>query len=110
MRAKETVSYCVQSENELTYYFMPCAKHPPVHDQKGRAKLNTTKLIRKKGKAHAKEKLSTFCTAAIGVPFNVMFVNGVLLNVVFPYQLIDEIAAWTPTQLHLVDTNVSPIW
>ena len=66
-------------------------------------------MTRKKWKTHAKEKLSTFCTAAIGVPFSVIFVNGVLLNVVFPYQLIDEMAAWTPTQLHLVDTNVSPI-
>jgi hypothetical protein len=47
-----------------------------------------------KNKTYAKEKLSTFCTAATGVPLIVILVNGVLWSVSLPYQSIARTDAW----------------
>ena len=58
--------------------------------------------IKCKGReTHANEKLSTFWIAATGVPWIVMFVNGVLCSVSFPYQSIARTDAWPPSQLQL---------
>ena len=50
---------------------------------------------------YAKEKLSTFWMAATAFPLMVMFVNGVLCSVSFPYQSIARTDAWPPSQLQL---------
>ena len=50
---------------------------------------------------HAKEKLSTFCTAATAVPLMVMFANGVACSVSLPYQFIASTDACPPSQLQL---------
>ena len=51
---------------------------------------------------YAKEKLSTFWMAATAFPLIVMFVNGVLCSVSFPYQSMASTDAWPPSQLQLI--------
>lgn len=50
---------------------------------------------------HAKEKLSTFCTAATGVPSIVIFVNEVFASSAEPYQSMARTEACPPSQLQL---------
>ena len=47
------------------------------------------------------QTLATFWIAATGVPWIVIFVNGVLCSVSFPYQSIARTDAWPPSQLQL---------
>lgn len=68
----------------MTYNLVPRLIHSPKesHCQ------NSVVVTQAQKHTHANEKLSTFCTAATGDPFIVIFVKGVLCSVSFPYQSI----------------------
>jgi hypothetical protein len=48
---------------------------------------------------------STVFIDATGVPSIVQFVRAVLLRVRLPYQLMDTIASWTPSQFALYENK-----
>ena len=85
-----------------THYFMTRLVHPTA-EQVNWTHFDSTKRRgdERNGRTHAKEKLSTFCTAAMGVDPMEIFVNGVLCNVSLPYQSIASTTACPPTQLQL---------
>ena len=80
---------------------MSSLEDAPATIQKQPKLASPCKRRREATATHANEKLSTFWIAAPGLPLIVMFVNGVLCSVSFPYQSIARTDACPPSQLQL---------